>query len=170
MSQRSVRRQAELAVLEAAQTIRSACIYPTTPSVEVVDVRLEWGDLDRLNQAVDALNVLGLAEPSQTRTSKIAPVTSHLAAAYMHGNRAKGQAAWILRRLLLNPSGFTTDELVQISQKPHQSISARVNELRDGGWIRDSGRTAKTRSNQPATIWVLTQQARYELSSENGLL
>lgn len=131
----------------------------------VIDAALEYldkgGTWPPLSAAVKALRALDLKEPGETRTSGKAPVTAHLAAAYMHGNRSRGQAAWILRRLL--KGGWTTDELVDVSGKPHQSISARVNELRDGGWIVDSGQTRKTRSNHDATVWRLTDEARREL-------
>ena len=143
------RRTAERAV------IHCAAAYVDTPQ-HAINYHLYR---DALTRAVHNLRALDLEVPGETRTSSKAPVTSHMAAAYMHGNRSKGQASWILRRLLAWPDGYTTDQLVWMSQKPHQSISARVNELRDGGWIKDSGRTRKTRSNQDATVWVLTDEA-----------
>lgn len=153
MTQRSERRRAELAVIEAAR---------------VVDVNHdEYGQADlselaALGRAIKTLDDLDLAEPTQTRTSKMAGVNSNLAAAYMHGAKVSTQAGWILRRLsnCLAGFGYTTDELVLSSQRPHQSISARVNELRDAGWIVDSGTNRKTRSGQQAAVWTLTPEAR----------
>jgi hypothetical protein len=141
------RRNAERAVIDCAKA------YVDTPQ-HAVNYHVYR---DSLTRAVHTLRALELEAPGETRTSKVAPVTSQMAAAYMHGARAESQAGWILRALYNRR--FTTDELVTASGRPHQSISARVNELRDGGWICDSGDTRKTRSGQEATVWMLTPAA-----------
>jgi transposase len=51
--------------------------------------------------------------------------------------------------------GMTCDEIEQILDMRHQTISARVNELRNGGWIVDSGIRRPTRSNRNAVVWVV---------------
>lgn len=156
MTQRSERRQAELEVLAEARAFVNRFGYMSQHH----DLRV----------AVLKLDALGLAEPTQTRTSGMAGVNSHLAAAYMHGAKAKTQTGWLLRRLHahLTGHGYTTDELVVASGKPHQSISARVNELRDASWIVESGKTRKTRSGQQAAVWTLTEAARAELRTASG--
>ena len=39
-------------------------------------------------------------------------------------------------------------------ERTHQSISARVNEFKDTGWIIDSGTRRKTRSGRAAIVWT----------------
>lgn len=53
--------------------------------------------------------------------------------------------------------GATCDEVERDMDGRHQTISARVYELRNGGWIVDSGRTRKTRSGRQAIVYVLTE-------------
>jgi hypothetical protein len=50
--------------------------------------------------------------------------------------------------------GLTCDEIELHLDMRHQTVSARVYELREGGWIADSGERRPTRSNRRATVWV----------------
>lgn len=50
--------------------------------------------------------------------------------------------------------GLTCDEIELHLDMRHQTISARVHELRNGEWIRDSGQRRLTRSNRKAIVWV----------------
>lgn len=56
--------------------------------------------------------------------------------------------------------GMTVDQIEQTINRSHQSVSARVNELRNKGWIVDSGRKRLTRSRRSAIIWVPSQASR----------
>lgn len=149
MSARSVRRAAELEVIEAA---------------------MKLGDLAYhydLGNAVDRYKALGLEPATQTRTSRGAPVTSHMAAAYMHGRYVKSLVAWIVRLLYAAPEGgLTGDEIEMLTRRSHQSVSPRLNELRDNGWIVANGHLRQTRSGQPALVWKLTATARALLTQE----
>lgn len=51
------------------------------------------------------------------------------------------------------PMGYTTDELEQALSATHQSVSARVNQLKNQGLIKSAGRTRATRSGRQATVW-----------------
>ena len=55
--------------------------------------------------------------------------------------------------------GLTADELQTILNGTHQTISARVTQLRDSGWIEDGGGQRKTRSGRKAIVWVPTMKA-----------
>ena len=55
--------------------------------------------------------------------------------------------------------GLTVDALEQVLQRSHQTVSARVNELRDRGWVVDSGHRRKTRSGRSAIVWSPSAQA-----------
>lgn len=154
MTDRSDRRKAELAVLVAAtQLVQGQW-----------KTYLGYGQERALIEAAQNLRALGPAQPAKPRSSGAGNVTSEMAAAYMNGKRAGTQRAWILRRLQYG-TGWTTDQLVEASQRPHQSISARVNELRDAGWLADSGETRKTRSGMDAIVWVLTDAARHAIQT-----
>jgi len=55
--------------------------------------------------------------------------------------------------------GLTVDQLEQVMHGKHQTISARVNELRNKGWLADTGIKRPTRSGRPAIVWTPTVQA-----------
>mgnify|MGYP001814868200 CR=1 FL=1 len=61
--------------------------------------------------------------------------------------------------------GLTCDQIEQLVDGRHQTISARVNELRDKGWIMDSGNRRKTRSGRPAIVWKPTLRAQMREST-----
>jgi len=55
--------------------------------------------------------------------------------------------------------GLTVDQIEQILKRTHQSVSARVNGLRDKGWVVDSGIKRPTRSGRKAIVWAPTTLA-----------
>jgi hypothetical protein len=139
--------------------------------------------------AVDEYAKHGLAAPSKTRTSIHAPDTSHEAGEYMKQFAltdagavfAKIYFAWRRSRRLqermnvyrgtnypVENDGLTTEEVEEALERKHQSISPRVNELRDTGWLVDSGERRKTSSGRNAIVWTPTQAA-LEAVDEHGL-
>ncbi len=52
--------------------------------------------------------------------------------------------------------GFTDDELEEVMNLRHQTLSARRRELVLQCRIKDSGLRRKTRSGRTATVWVVT--------------
>lgn len=50
--------------------------------------------------------------------------------------------------------GATTDEVEFVLAMSHQTVSARVKELRDKGLIRDKGTRRPTRSGRAAVVYV----------------
>lgn len=50
--------------------------------------------------------------------------------------------------------GATSDEVEQGLNMIHQSASARINELRDAGFIEESGRYRPTRSGRKANVFM----------------
>lgn len=87
------------------------------------------------------------------RWGKSAPSTSRLAALrnYPRNGTQRGRILqWIQRR---GDVGATVDEAEIASGWSHQTTSARVNELMNGGWIVDSGQKRRTRNRTPATVW-----------------
>lgn len=69
-----------------------------------------------------------------------------------------------LQYLLLNrfrwadhvESGHTDDELEELTGRTHQSVSATRNTLMRKGYVIDSGLRRKTRSGNPAIVYVWT--------------
>lgn len=152
------RRQLEMAVIDAAVTWVAAH----------VDDASDVGD--RLIEAVIRYSYYGLAEPRFTRTVHSAPDTSHEAGEWMK-QFALTDAAAVFREIYYtwrrsirrdpdwNDEGMTCDEVEQRLERTHQSMSARVNQLRDSGWVIDSGLRRKTRSGRDAIVWTPTKAA-----------
>jgi DNA-binding HxlR family transcriptional regulator len=137
----------EQAVIDAARAVNGNVDYVS-------------GDMEMVNlyEALVALDKL--RETEKPRASAIAPPTSHDAAAWA----AKTQKSWhrrILRLLFAKPvNGATVDELERHFQASHQTMSPRVNELVNAGWLEDSGERRETRSGTEAIAWKLTPVAR----------
>jgi hypothetical protein len=150
MTLRSERRTAELAVIEAARKFMNC----GTNSLPWLKAR------NALGKAVEDLDALDLVDPGKARHSRGAPLTSENAASYMEVGPAKSLAQQVMRQFYLFPaSGWTVAQLVERLRRPHQSVSARVNELRDLGWVENSGLTRSTTSGRSAVIWKITDQA-----------
>jgi len=57
---------------------------------------------------------------------------------------------------LCGEEGSTCDEIEFLKDMKHQTVSARIRELKIKGRIKDSGLRRKTRSDRPAIVWVVT--------------
>lgn len=53
--------------------------------------------------------------------------------------------------------GLTADEVEEFTSLPHQTASARVNDLKKEELIVDSGKKRKTRRGRDATVWKLNK-------------
>lgn len=148
MSNATERRRLEQAVITAARDFVAAREW--TPAVTTP-----------IRAAIQSLDALELGPTDRTKSRGV-ECTSEMAAAFMHGRKARELSGHILRRLLRG--AYTVDELVDALGRRHQSVSARVNELRDNGWIKDSGKTRPTRSGVEAIVWELTPRAHAELT------
>ena len=58
------------------------------------------------------------------------------------------------------PFGLTCDQVEQLLQKPHQSVSARMTELKRDGHIVDSRKRRPTRTGSTARVYVVNQPER----------
>ena len=148
MSERSTRRAAEMAVIDAAVTWRKGYHRFATPgSVE----------RERLIEAIDAYEALGLERAGTAITTNAGPATSNEAAASLDpdhlGRLARRVYDEISYAVANGGTGLTCDQVEQIVGGSHQTVSARVNELRDKGYIVDSGARRPTRSGRKATVW-----------------
>ena len=159
MSANPKRRDLELAVIDAAiEWVRTG--NQPYDSQACVNAR------DDLRVAVLGYSAYGLAAPQRTRTVMSAPDTSHEAGEWMK-QFALTDACAVFRQIYFawrrfsehGDDGFTCDEVERALDRTHQSISARINELRDTGWIIDSGERRKTRSGRNAVVWTPTQAA-----------
>lgn len=154
MTARSQRRAAEMAVIEAARAM--------------VTVGAHTNELMALGDAVSALDALGLADPGRARANKGAPVTAQQAAIWMNSGIARSVCSRIIR-LLNRQDGLTAEEIMGILGGKHQTTSARVSELRDSGWIVDSGIRRMTTSGRDAVVWVLSRAARAAIAGQGTL-
>lgn len=83
------------------------------------------------------------------------PATSHQAAT--HVNRDNDQAL-VLRIHAAHPDGLTDFELADLCNRAQTSLGKRRGELRDAGYIEDTGGTRPAPSGAAATVWRITPQ------------
>lgn len=130
-----------LVISEATATWQRGCNLPT--------------DLWR---AVRALCELPLDEPSKAPTNRGAPVTAKQAGEWLEADDRALSAAGRVFRCIYHHGG-TADSVSERLEMPHQTCSARVNQLSNTGWIADSGHRWRTRSGRQAIVWRPSQAA-----------
>lgn len=110
---------------------------------------------------VDRDHALARFGPPAARNSD--PHTSHDAARFT-APRANTNRALALRALAAEPHGLTDFELAEVTGLQQTSIGKRRGELRDGGFVQDSGERRRAPSGTPAIVWEITQAGREALS------
>lgn len=96
------------------------------------------------------------------RWGRGAPSTSR-SAALRNYPRSGTQRGRILRFIERRPNlGATVDDIEAASGLPHQTASARMNELMRGGWIVDSGHKRRTRNGGDAVVWKAANACQCE--------
>jgi len=151
MTARSTRRAAEMKVIDVACGLVNAPFYSD-----------QQAHMDRLRAAVKEYEAIGLDATSQPAFSNNSTDTSAEAGASMntHVGRLARQCFDEIGAVYRNGGvGLTVDQLEQVMHGKHQTISARVNELRNKGWLADAGIKRPTRSGRPAIVWTPTVQA-----------
>ena len=164
MSAHPKRRDLELSVIDAAIALDT--MIQRAPHWKVEDFDLFEKTKRDLHTAVLGYCAYGLAEPSRTRTVLSAPDTSHEAGEWMK-QFALTDACAVFRQIYWawrngpreETVGLTCDDVERRLDRSHQTISPRINELRDTGWIIDSGVRRKTRSGRAAIVWTPTRAA-----------
>jgi hypothetical protein len=152
MTATSTRRAAEIAIIDAAYELVDAPLYSD------MNARI-----DRLRGRVREHEDLGLDTTSQPAFSNNSTDTSAEAGASMvtHVGKLARQCFDEIASVYRNDGvGMTVDALEQVLNRSHQSVSARVNELRNKGWLTDSGVRRKTRSGRAAIVWTVSEQAK----------
>jgi hypothetical protein len=165
MTARSRRREAELAVIEAASKLvrgqRHLWVDDIGPTLR-----------RQLVEAVDALGALDLEVPDAVRTGDNNPcLTSSEAAEWMRdkaGDLAGRVFVAILKAHRGGGTGLTTEQVERALGGKHQTVSPRVTELRDKGFIVDSGFRRLTASGRKAIVWTPTAVAA-EVARANNL-
>jgi hypothetical protein len=159
----SRRRTAERVVIEAAQEWVHAKRDFTAADVRTSELAqrvITAGH--QVAAAVDRLEALGLEDPTAVRTIALPSATSTDAAAYM-SKRVHNVVGLVFGQILsanrAGGIGLTTDAIEVRLRRSHQSVSPRVTDLRDQGWIAPSGFTRKTRYGQDAVVWWPTDAA-----------
>jgi hypothetical protein len=148
MTELSTRRAAEMTVISAAH------MYVAEP--------LGPGNYRKLIGAVEKHQKIGLDATVQAAVSNNTTDTSTAAAASVADSVGKsaGEIFDEIAVVAYNTGvGLTVDQIEQILNRTHQSVSARVNGLRDKGWVVDSGIKRTTRSGRKAIVWAPTTLA-----------
>lgn len=154
MTARSTRRAAETAVIDTACGLVNAPFYSD-----------QQAHMNRLRTVVREYEALGLADVGRPAFSNNSTDTSAAAGdsiRHISGALAKQCYDEIAATFHNDGVGLTVDALEQRLQRSHQTVSARVNELRDRGWVADSGIRRKTRSGRSAIVWTPSELALKE--------
>lgn len=93
--------------------------------------------------------------------------TSRKAAIFNYPRSGNQRHRILLAIIAAGARGLSTDELTDGTQIPYVSASARVTELRRGGWIEDSGVERETRLGSDAIVWRATPKG-IEAAAEHG--
>lgn len=149
MTERSRRRDAEMNVIVKA--------------VEFIESDNETlAEYIRLAEAVEKYRELEIEKPFKA----LAPIRStdtaaEAAESVLHQVGSLAEQCWdrIRSAYMQGHGGLTCDELESQMGGRHQTISPRVNELRDNGWIVDSGERRRTRSGRRAIVWRPTSMS-----------
>jgi len=83
------------------------------------------------------------------------PDTSHEAAKAWPKERARDRRAVLLLHAK-RPNGLTDFELAEIMGRQQTSVGKRRGELRDAGFIYDTGFRRPAPSGSPAIVWAIT--------------
>lgn len=75
------------------------------------------------------------------------------------GTLRAGVLTWLLRR----PAGLTAGELAELLHAYLYSVAPRCTELRDDGWLEDSGARRPTPRGASAIVWRLSEAGAAEL-------
>ena len=161
MTTKSARRAAEMAVIDAAIADHKYGDYIEPPPYAEKD---EYAD--RLYAACRAYLELEFEKTGEAQIPNDGPDTSIQAGQSLKNLGKLAQQVYdeiavaSPSRYPADRGGLTVDQTEQILNRSHQSVSARVNELRNKGWIVDSGRKRLTRSRRSAIIWVPSAAGR----------
>lgn len=156
-TQRSRRRDAELAVIERARNVARFRSFFSLAGTEGQYA------VSSLTSAVEALDAMAFEEPNATRTGYDNPaLTSSMAGEWMQ-QHATDLAYEVYERIdamyRAGWEGLTTEQIEERLNGKHQTISPRVTELRDRGFIMDSGLKRRNKSGRMAIVWKPTPAA-----------
>jgi len=84
-------------------------------------------------------------------------VTSADAALRAEPRAGTDRANILLRFQRWAESGWTDEELAAVLDMNPSTLRPRRIELVRQGWVKDSGRTRKTRSGRSATVWIAVE-------------
>lgn len=167
MTSRSERRDREMRVIDAAVRYRvefERAQRMSSGNGAYIAARAQ------MFMAIDEYSKHELAEPSATRTNLLSPETAHEAEGFAK-RFALTDAGEVFRQIYYawrrgvrrdptwDDNGLTTDEVEAALERTHQSISARVNALKNAGWIIATEEKRKTRSGGQAQVYTPTQAA-----------
>lgn len=126
--------------------------------------RNEADELRAVRWAYRDLNEIPLEVPTEPKANLTAPLTSRWAAQSMRRNTMAWQVLALLYRTRPHDGGLTVEEIEQRLDGKHQTVSARVNELRNSGWLVADG-LRKNTSGRYAEIYCLSTQGWYTLQA-----
>lgn len=128
--------------------------FPETPSL--FDPPIPDPPARELGE-VDA-NTVGGARRSDPSTSK--------AAARFIEPRVGTLCREVYDLVVVRTDGITTAEVCEATGRVHQTMSRRITDLRERGWIEDSGLTRPSAmSGRDQVVWTMTAEGRAKVTS-----
>ena len=84
--------------------------------------------------------------------------TSDAAAEMLDGDSSRLRR--LVFRVIERNRGMTCQEVEELTEIDHETISARIWELHTRGWLCDSGKTRMTRARRKAIVWIIGPRAK----------
>lgn len=81
-----------------------------------------------------------------------------------------GTQRWKVLTTIVASGGKTRDQLAEDLHLPDSSVDARVWELKQGGFVEESSRRARTRAAAEAAVLVATKKGREEVEATEGFV
>lgn len=84
--------------------------------------------------------------------------TSNAAAEMLDGDSSRLRR--LVFRVIERNRGMTCQEVEELTEIDHETVSARIWELHTRGWLCDSGKTRMTRARRKAIVWIVGSRAK----------
>ena len=111
-------------------------------------------DVDLFGDPIPRTGAAGLDPPRVRNTD---PDTSAEAAESL-SERSLGARCQELYELIANfRNGLTTHDLVNITGYDRGNTARRITDLKQAGWIRDSGRRRRSTTGRKSIVWTATE-------------
>lgn len=107
-------------------------------------------------------------DPRRIQLGPFTPDSETSRQAALQNYPRSGTQRWKVLTTIVASGGRTRDQLAEQLHLPDSSVDARVWELKQGGFVEESGRKERTRAAAEATVLVATRRGREEVEKAEG--